>query len=125
MYGTAVERKMKIPSDNFLRTRGRAGLQSLWTSRAHCLGGWSVRCQKSLCCWMYLLQFTSSILYFTYYFAECTDLLSCRQKQRVSPKRLYASIRLYGLSRQIHIECQSKHNYIHVIYKVLVYVQTS
>jgi len=29
------------------------------------------------------------------------------------------------LSRQIHIECQSKHNYIFVIYKVLVYVQTS
>ena len=29
------------------------------------------------------------------------------------------------LSRQIHIEWQSKHNYIHVIYKVLVYVQTS
>ena len=28
-------------------------------------------------------------------------------------------------SRQIHIECQSKHNYICVIYKVLVYVQTS
>jgi len=29
------------------------------------------------------------------------------------------------LSRQIHIECQSKHSYIYVIYKVLVYVQTS
>jgi len=28
-------------------------------------------------------------------------------------------------SRQIHIECQSKHNYIYVIYKLLVYVQTS
>ena len=29
------------------------------------------------------------------------------------------------LSWQIHIEWQSKHNYIYVIYKVLVYVQTS
>ena len=29
------------------------------------------------------------------------------------------------LSRQIHTECQSKHNYIYVIYKVLVHVQTS
>ena len=27
------------------------------------------------------------------------------------------------LSRPIHIECQSKHNYIYVIYKVLVYVK--
>ena len=32
---------------------------------------------------------------------------------------------LCELSRQIHIECQSKHNCIYVIYKVLVYVQTS
>ena len=31
----------------------------------------------------------------------------------------------FRLTRQIHIECQSKHNYIYVIYKVLVYVQTS
>ena len=29
------------------------------------------------------------------------------------------------LSRQINTECQSKHNYIYVVYKVLVYVQTS
>ena len=29
------------------------------------------------------------------------------------------------LSRPIHTELQSKHNYIYVIYKVLVYVQTS
>ena len=28
------------------------------------------------------------------------------------------------LTRQIHIEWQSKHNYVYVIYKVLVYVQT-
>jgi len=30
-----------------------------------------------------------------------------------------------GLTRQIHIEWQSKHNYVYVICKVLVYVQTS
>ena len=30
-----------------------------------------------------------------------------------------------SLTRQIHIEWQSKHNYVYVIYKVLVYVQTS
>ena len=29
------------------------------------------------------------------------------------------------LTRQIHIELQSKHKYVYVIYKVLVYVQTS
>ena len=29
------------------------------------------------------------------------------------------------LSLQINIECQPKHSYIYVIYKVLVYVQTS
>jgi len=43
-------------------------------------------------------------------------------------KRLNVSLlityRISVLSRQIHIECQSKHNYVYVIYKVLVYVQT-
>jgi len=63
------KKTIKIQSDNFLKTCGRAGLHLVWTSRAQCLGGWSVRCQRSLCCWMYL--FTDYVIHPLFHVLFC------------------------------------------------------